>query len=116
MRRLLKAYSENENDNLDPDDEKNKNCIQTAISSIKETYRNWVILPESKKLKTFHLFLAITILYDFYLTGLILGNYEFQKGNFPDFLGHEKAYLAICSIQVFDIVLNFFKINGDAKK
>lgn len=52
---------------------------------------------------------AITLFFDFFLTGLIMGNYLFITGKQENFINHHQNYIYICIIQVMDILLNFFK-------
>ena len=74
-----------------------------------------MIPPNSRKLKYFHLIVSCTLYVDFFMTGFILGNYDFHKkfnqGNRDqDFLNHEGVYLVIFVIQATDIMLTFLKI------
>jgi hypothetical protein len=55
------------------------------------------------------LLVAIALFYDFFLTGLIMGNYRFLMGEDRDFMNHEFHYKLICIVQITDIVLNFLK-------
>jgi hypothetical protein len=43
-------------------------------------YSKLLVYPDNKKLKYFHLIVAVTLFFDFYMTGLILGNYLFIIG------------------------------------
>ena len=64
----------------------------------------------------FHLLVACINFWDFYITGLILGNYSFQIGLSPGFLNHRQSYVYICTIQSIDILLNFLKLEGHIKR
>lgn len=55
---------------------------------------------------------AITLFYDFFLTGMIMGNYRFLKGEDKNFMNQQFHYKLICVVQIIDIVLNFFKIES----
>lgn len=68
-----------------------------------------LVYPDNKRLKYFHLIVAITLFFDFFLTGLIMGNYLFITGKQENFINHHQNYIYICIIQVMDILLNFFK-------
>ena len=43
-------------------------------------YQRFLINQKNKKLKYFHLVVSITLFFDFYFTGLIMGNYLFMSG------------------------------------
>lgn len=72
-------------------------------------YTKLLVYPDNRRLKNFHLVVAITLFFDFYITGLILGNYLFLTGKQVDFVNHYRNYIFICIIQGADIILNFFK-------
>lgn len=72
-------------------------------------YSKFLIFSNNKKLKYFNLIVSLTLFYDFILTGLIMANYKFMVGQDYEFLEQEFSYLIICTIQVLDILLNFFK-------
>ena len=71
-----------------------------------------MIEPKNKKLSNFHLLVAICFYLDFFMTGFIIGNYEFLHGTYPDenFLNHKQFYFFVIVVQAIDILLNFFKI------
>ena len=92
---------------------------------------------DNRKLNRFHLIVACCFYVDFFLTGFILGNYEFlhmndnDNKNFIDlpkylkdecnkiytsetintFMNHGSIYFYIIFIQLIDIILNFFIID-----
>ena len=84
-------------------------CLEKFEFNIFKYYSNLLVYPDNKKLKYFHLVVAITLFVDFYITGLILGNYLFLMGLQDDFIDHKRNYIFICFIQGADILLNFFK-------
>ena len=55
----------------------NISFLQNLISKFLELYRAYLIMNDNNKLRYFHLLVAFTLFYDFYLTGIILANYEF---------------------------------------
>ena len=76
-------------------------------------WKNQLLRPQNRKLKYFHLLVALVLYFDFYLTGCILANFKFThrlEGYDPFFLGHDGKYTFIGTIQVIDIILNFLKI------
>jgi len=79
-----------------------------------------MIEPRNRKLRNFHLLLAVCFYIDFFLTGFIIGNYPFlekQDQGDPDFLYHRNMYFLIILVQSTDILLNFFKIQtADVKE
>lgn len=69
--------------------------------------------PQNRKLKYFHLLVAIVLYFDFYLTGCILSNYKFTnkiEGYDKEFLNAYSKYTFIGIVQVIDILLNFLKV------
>ena len=90
------------------------NCVQNIAFNFFQQYNKLLINPDNRKLQYFHLIVAITLFFDFFITGLILGNFLFLTGEQEDFINHERNYVYICIIQGTDILLNFFK--GDYKK
>ena len=42
-------------------------------------WKKQLLYPDGRKLKWFHLVVAIFLYFDFYLTGCILSNYEFTN-------------------------------------
>ena len=103
-------------DDMDYQNENSKGFAQVVKVKVLTCYKKLLIQPDNKKLKYFHLVVAITLVYDFYLTGLIMGNYNFHKGLNPDFLNHKSNYAFICFIQCADIILNFLKMDGSARR
>lgn len=71
---------------------------------------NYMIEPQNRKLKIFHLILSVTMYVDICMTSLLIGNYRFQIGEQDEYLNHYSVYTYIIIIQVTDIFLNFFKI------
>lgn len=71
-----------------------------------------MIPPKEKKLKYFHLLVACCLYVDFFMTGFILGNYDFLQGKESEknFIYHSNIYVFIILVQGLDIFLNFFKI------
>ena len=93
---------------------------------------------DNRRLNMFHLIVACCFYVDFFVTGFILGNYEFIHINdnkndyFKDFeaslkygcnekytkemiysfMNHGNIYFYIISIQMVDIILNFFIIDA----
>ena len=105
--------SNDPNDDLYGDEQENEDNekIVNKISIIWKRYL--LITPKNKKLKYFHLLVALVLYFDFYLTGFILANYKFQNklpGYDPEFLGYKEKYQFIGLIQAIDIFLNFLKI------
>ena len=72
-------------------------------------YSKLLIFSQNKKLKYFNLIVSVTLFYDFILTGFIMANYNFMVGKDFEFMEQEFSYVIICSIQILDITLNFFK-------
>lgn len=105
----------NQNDDLQ-DDEENQDKPSTAHSffdRMSKFFKNLMIEPKNRKLRNFHLVLAISFYLDFFLTGFIIGNYAFLHNPDhaeDDFLYHENVYLFVIFVQATDILLNFFKI------
>lgn len=85
------------------------NCLDTIEFKFFKYYSRLLVYPDNKKLRYFHLLVAITLFFDFFLTGLIMGNYLFITEQQEDFINHETSYIYICLIQGIDIMLNFFK-------
>ena len=85
------------------------NCLQKLVFNVFKYYTKLLVYPDNRRLKNFHLVVAITLFFDFYITGLILGNYLFLTGKQVDFVNHYRNYIFICIIQGADIILNFFK-------
>ena len=83
---------------------------------IKSAYKNNLIEASNKKLRYFHMLVAFVLFFDFYLTGFIIGNYQFFLGNDPEFVNHRSYYQIICTVQIIDIILNFFKLEPGQKK
>jgi len=79
-------------------------------------YAKYLISPDNRRLKYFHLVVAITLFFDFFLTGLIIGNYRFFVGEDNHFLNHQKNYAYICFVQCADILLNFVKLQNPTLK
>ena len=78
-----------------------------------EQYKNLMIKRDNRKLKNFHLLVALTLYADFFITAWIIGNYEFLlqvEGYDEDFMDHRLKYTFIVFIQIIDIILNFFKM------
>ena len=69
-----------------------------------------MIEPQNRKLKFFHILLALTMYVDMFMTSLLIGNYRYQIGEQEEFLNHFEVYSYIVVIQATDILLNFFKI------
>ena len=72
-------------------------------------YTKFLISPDNRRLKYFHLIVALTLFFDFFLTGLIIGNYKFFIGLDNEFCNHRNNYTYICIVQSIDIILNFLK-------
>lgn len=54
---------------------------------------------------------ALALYVDFFMTCFLMGNYDFMTTEKkPNFLNHIEIFGWVILIQVFDIVLNFFKI------
>jgi len=75
--------------------------------------KNLMIETKNRKLRNFHILLAICFYLDFFITGFIIGNHPHLHEPTPEsneFLYHKSIYLVIILVQVADILLNFFKI------
>ena len=83
---------------------------------VKEAIKKYLIEPNNRKLKYFHLLVAICLIWDFLLTCFIMSNYRFHLGREQDFLNHSNHYVLICLIQGLDIILNFLKIEINSQK
>ena len=86
---------------------------ESLIEKIMEQYMNLMIHKDNKKLKYFHLLVALTLYADFFITLWIIGNYEFlfrTKGYDENFMNHQGKYQFIVSIQIIDIILSFLKM------
>lgn len=79
-------------------------------------YHKFLIDSKNKKLKYFHLVVSVTLFFDFYLTGLIMGNYQFMSGMQTNYINHAEKYFYICFIQILDIFLNFFKMRETSNR
>ena len=55
-------------------------CFGNIRKKFLELYKRFLITPENKKLKYFHVVVSFTFIYDFMLTGLILSNYKLHQG------------------------------------
>ena len=88
---------------------KNMNCFQIFEFKLFKYYQRLLVYPDNKRLRYFHLVVSLTLFLDFYLTGLIMGNYLFIIGQQESFVNHDSNYIYICIIQGIDIILNFFK-------
>jgi len=87
------------------------NCLSKCLKKIKQKIKeDYMIDPDNKKLRTFHLLLALTFYVDIIMTSLMIGNYDFQIGNDKEYLNHQSVYYCIIMIQSIDIALNFIKI------
>lgn len=87
------------------------NCLSKGLKKIKQKIKeDYMIDPDNKKLRTFHLLLALTFYVDIIMTSLMIGNYDFQIGNDKEYLNHQSVYYCIIMIQSIDIALNFIKI------
>lgn len=86
-------------------------CFAYLEIKILKYYQKMLIEPNNKRLKWFHLGVAISLVCDFLLSGFIFSNYDFhmhQENN--EFLDHRDIYFFICWIQAMEIFLNFLKI------
>ena len=88
---------------------KDMTLLETIEYKIFKCYERLLVYPDNKRLRYFHLVVSLTLFFDFYLTGLIMGNYLFITGKQENFVNHETNYIYICLIQGTDIILNFFK-------
>lgn len=79
-------------------------------------YRRFLIDPRNKKLKYFHLIVAVTLFFDFIITGLIMSNYLYMSGIQNDYMDQDSKYFYICFVQILDIFLNFFKMRETSNK
>ena len=57
-----------------------------------------MIDPDNKRLRTFHLLLALTFYVDVIVTSLMIGNYDFQIGQDTQYLNHRSVYYYIILI------------------
>jgi hypothetical protein len=103
---------------FDDDDENTEaaGLVVNLVKKIRMYYKKYLIPPNNRKLKFFHLLVAVVLFYDFFLTGLIMGNYRFLRGEDVDFMQHSVHYRFICCIQCMDIWLNFFKIESGQRR
>ena len=56
---------------------------------------------------------TVVLFLDFFLTGMIIGNYEFVhqvEGHDANYMDNLDLYVIIGLVQGFDIILNFFKM------
>lgn len=97
---------------FDDDDSLEQSLFFQYMQKLKSFYTKCLILPNNRKLHFFHLMVSLVLFYDFFLTGLLLGNYRFLIGQEPEFMDHRFHYRFICVVQISDIVLNFFKIDN----
>ena len=68
-------------------------------------YTRMLVEPNNKKLKYFHLLVAVMLVYDFLLSGFIMANYEFHENpddkdnpNVSSFAHHRSSYFFICTV------------------
>lgn len=57
-----------------------------------------MIDPDNKKLRAFHMVVALSFYIDVIVTSLMIGNYDYQIGNNPDYLNHLDIYYIIILI------------------
>ena len=50
---------------------------ETIEYKVFKFYEKLLVYPDNKRLRYFHLVVSLTLFFDFYLTGLIMGNYLF---------------------------------------
>ena len=65
---------------LDDDESMEQSLILQYIQKIKSYYMKFLIYPNNRRLQLFHLVVSLVLFYDFFLTGLLLGNYRFLIG------------------------------------
>lgn len=53
---------------------------QTLSRRCSKRFQKYMILPNNPKLQKFHYLASISLLVDFFMSGFIIGNYEFQIG------------------------------------
>ena len=69
-----------------------------------------MIDPENKKLRYFHIILALSFYVDIFMTSLLFGNYEYQQGRDPEFCNNHTIYMYLIGLQMINIILSFFKM------
>ena len=69
-----------------------------------------MIEPENKKLRYFHIILALSFYVDIFVTSLLFANYEYQQGRDHEFFNNHTIYMYIIGLQIINIILSFFKM------
>ena len=85
------------------------------MTRLKERWRRLLISPDNKKLRAFHIILALIFYLDIIVTSLLMGQYHDEAApavhladNKPTF-NNENILNGVLIVQTLDIILNFFK-------
>ena len=65
-----------------------KGYYDQQFKRILKAYRERLIEPSNKKMQYFNLIVSVTLFIDYFLTGLIMGNYAFYIGTNEYFKDH----------------------------
>ena len=84
----------------------------TWKEKLKQRLSLMMVDPNNKRLIAFHFVVFLIFEFDFFLTGFILANYQLLNGaeSEDSFMNHHSSFALIITVQIFDIILNFFKI------
>lgn len=75
-----------------------------------ERLKKLMINPsQSKKLKYFHVLLAVTLYFDIIMTSILMGHWEFLQNDYSQSMNHQTVFTVIIIIQGIGILLNFVK-------
>ena len=101
---------EEENLQVSEDEEDGQKKKPSYLKRLTTKLNGMMVHPDQKHVRTFNLVLAFVTYSDFFVTSLMIGNYQFQIGQSPDYLNNVQFYFIIIIVQVAEIIINFFKL------